>query len=303
MSWQKAQDPECNDGRGSIALVIEPRSRDLGDFSVRRVLPSSERKLVGPFIFFDEMGPADFPPGKGINVRPHPHIGISTVTYLLEGEVLHRDSLGYVQAIKPGAVNLMTAGRGIVHSERTSPELLVKARRLHGFQIWIALPLGLEEIEPSFEHYSAESLPRIDLDRGSATVVMGTAWGASSPVRTFSETIYIHIDLSAGAEVELPKDVEELAIYVVEGSVAIGDTTLAAGTMGVLQAGSSGSVRAIDESRVLVIGGAPIGDREIYWNFVSSRAERIEQAKLDWREWRFETVPGDDEFIPLPDPE
>ena len=303
MSWQQAKDPQSNAGRGSIALVIEPRSRDLGDFSVRRVLPSGERKLVGPFIFFDEMGPADFPPGKGINVRPHPHIGISTVTYLLEGEVLHRDSLGYVQTIRPGAVNLMTAGRGIVHSERTAPELLAKARRLHGFQIWIALPLDLEEIEPSFEHYSGDSLPRIDLDGGSATVVMGTAWGASSPVKTFSETTYLHIDLNADAEIELPKGVAELAVYVVEGSVSIGDTTLVAGTMGVLQTGSSGLIRAVDESRVLVIGGAPIGDREIYWNFVSSRAERIEQAKLDWREWRFGTVPGDDEFIPLPDPE
>jgi len=293
--------PACKHREGIIDLVIEPRSRDLGGFSVRRVLPAAERKLVGPFIFFDEMGPADFPPGEGMNVRPHPHIGLATVTYLFEGEILHRDSLGYVQPIEPGAVNLMTAGRGIVHSERTDPERLANGQHLHGIQIWIALPAGAEEIEPAFEHYPAASLPALRRPGVTGTVIIGTAYGLTSPVKTFSETIYLHIDLDKESHIDLPTGVAELGVYVVSGQVAIDGSALVTGQMGVLCPGASGTVRAAAPARLIVAGGAPVGDREIWWNFVASSRVRIEQAKQDWLQSGFDPVPGDDEFIPLPD--
>jgi redox-sensitive bicupin YhaK (pirin superfamily) len=287
--------------QGLVELVIEPKRKDLGSFTVRRVLPAPERKLVGPFIFFDEMGPAQFAPGEGMNVRPHPHIGLATVTYLFEGEILHRDSLGFVQPIEPGAVNLMTAGRGIVHSERTDARLLAGARPLHGIQIWMALPLDSEEIEPAFEHFPASRIPLLERAGVSIRVVIGSAYGIVSPVPTLADTLYLHIDVAAGASVDLPGGVDELGVFVVSGKVQIGDAVIDEGTMGVLRRGTTGMVRATAASRLIVIGGESMGDREIWWNFVSSRRERIEQAKRDWRESRFARVPGDDEFIPLPD--
>jgi redox-sensitive bicupin YhaK (pirin superfamily) len=301
MTRHEATAPECANGEGAVELVIVPARKDLGSFSVRRVLPSAERKLVGPFIFFDEMGPAQFAPGEGMNVRPHPHIGLATVTYLFEGEILHRDSLGFVQPIEPGAVNLMTAGRGIVHSERTDEALLTKARPLHGIQTWMVLPLDKEEIEPAFEHYPADAMPKWERDGATVRVVIGSAYGVESPVRTYADTIYLHIDLVEGAAIDLPSTIEELGVFVVSGEVRVGDCGLVEGKMAVLRRGATAAVRAIKASRLIVVGGEPMGDREIWWNFVSSRRERIAQAKGDWRESRFAHVPGDDEFIPLPE--
>jgi len=301
MSWLEASQPVCTERRDDVMLMIEPRSRDLGGFHVRRVLPAAERQMVGPFIFFDEMGPADFPAGEGINVRPHPHIGLSTVTYLFAGEILHRDSLGYVQPIRPGAINLMTAGRGIVHSERTSEALRASGQRLHGIQTWMALPDGHEETAPSFEHVPADELPVLDADGVRATVILGTGFGAKSPVATLIDTLYVDLEMTAGSRVPLPTDAAELAAYVVSGSIRIGTCTLQASTMGVIASGSKADIEAGADSRVMLIGGASPGERHVWWNFVSSQHTRIERAKADWRAGRFAPVPGDDEFIPLPE--
>ncbi len=281
-------------------LIIEPRPTDLGEFKVRRALPSRERRMVGPFVFFDHMGPAQFPPGQGIAVRPHPHIGIATITYLFEGEIMHRDSLGVEQAIQAGAVNLMVAGRGIVHSERAGADV-DQLSHLHGIQSWIALPVAEQECAPAFTHYSAAELP--ELERGGARIriIMGSAYGERSPVQTFSETLYLDCTFNADAELMLPDDVEELAFYVVSGSVTAGDQTIATGVMAVASPGSPIVLRALFDSRVVVIGGTNIGPRHLYWNFVSDTLERIEQAKRDWRDGNFPGVPGDPEFIPLPD--
>lgn len=301
MTWMQAETPECAKRSDAVSLVIVPRSRDLGGFAVRRVLPAPERRMVGPFIFFDEMGAAEFTPGEGISVRPHPHIGLSTVTYLFEGEILHRDSLGYLQAIRPGAINLMTAGRGIVHSERTADALLASGQRLHGIQTWMALPIEHEEMPPAFEHVPANELPVLDHDGVRATIILGGAFGVKSPVTTYSPTIYVDLELEANARVPLPREAEELACYVVSGEVSIGSCTLTAHTMGVIAAGGDPHLNAHSPSRVMLIGGASIGTRHVWWNFVSSRRERIEQAKADWRDGRFAAVPGDSEYIPLPD--
>ena len=284
-----------------IELLIEPRTRNLGDFTVRRALPDRRRQRVGPFIFFDHMGPAEFAPGTGINVRAHPHIGLATITYLFEGEILHRDSLGCVQPIRPGAVNWMTAGSGIVHSEKVTADVLASGQRLHGLQTWVALPTGVEEIEPSFEHYAAEEIPAAVVDGVTVRVVLGAAYGVSSPVTTQSETLYVEVILEPGQSVEVPK-AQELAVYVVEGSVAIGRQRVDAGVLAVLAAGASGTVSAESAARIMFAGGDALdGDRYIWWNFVSSSRERIEQAKKDWREQRFAGVPGEDDFIPLPE--
>jgi redox-sensitive bicupin YhaK (pirin superfamily) len=283
-----------------IELTIEPRVRSLGEFDVRRVLPAAERRMVGPFVFLDHMGPAVFPPGQGIAVRPHPHIGLATITYLFEGEIMHRDSLGYVQPIQAGAVNLMTAGRGIVHSERASDDLAVTSR-LHGIQSWLALPLDLEEMEPGFVHYAAASLPELALGGATMRVIMGAAYGARSPVATYSPTLYLEVRLPAGAELALPNDASERAAYVTEGAVAIGGREYGEGTLAVARTGADVRVRATEPSRLMVVGGEPLGPRHIWWNFVSSSKQRIEQAKRDWAEGRLGKVPGDDEFIPLPD--
>ena len=300
MSYQSTKEPQCAETKDSVELVIEPQEKDLGEFTVRRVLPAPERRMVGSFIFFDHMGPAEFPPGQGIQVRPHPHIGISTVTYLFEGEIMHRDNLGYVQPIQRGAVNLMTAGSGIVHSERAGDDLH-ETSRLHGIQSWMALPDAEEEREASFHHYPAADLPDIDVDGVNVRVIIGEAYGQSSPVHAYSSTLYLECVMPRGTTLTLPDQYEEIAAYVVSGSVTIDDQTFGAGVMAVGSDRAAMTLTADEESRVMVIGGEPLGRRHIYWNFVSSSRERIEQAKSDWREKKFGEVPGETEFIPLPD--
>ena len=284
-----------------IALIIEPRSRDLGEFSVRRALPDKRRQRIGPFIFFDHMGPAEFPPGKGVNVRSHPHIGLATVTYLFDGEILHRDSLGFVQRIQPGAVNWMTAGRGIVHSEKVTPEILESGQKLHGIQTWVALPTDKEEIEPSFSHYPAAEIPVVALDGAKATIIIGRAFGEESPVATESDTLYVELKLDAGAEVNLPS-AQEAGIYVVDGEVEIAGGAISAGQLAVLSDRAKGSITASKSSHVMLCGGDTLdGERHLWWNFVSSSRERLAQAKNDWRDGRFDRVPEEDDFIPLPE--
>jgi redox-sensitive bicupin YhaK (pirin superfamily) len=286
----------------SGAVVIEARPRDLGGFSVRRALPSAARRLVGPFIFFDQMGPSDLAPGQGIDVRPHPHIALATLTYLFDGEIVHRDSLGSHQAIRPGDVNWMLAGRGIVHSERTGEALRRRGSRLHGIQSWIALPTADEESAPFFVHHPAASIPRVARPGAKIDVVVGSAYGARSPVAVCSPTLYLAARLEAGTTLPLPDEVPERAVYLLEGALASGERQLAPGSMAIFRAGPA-AVRALAPSRLVLIGGAPLdGERHIWWNFVSSRQERIERAKADWKAGRFGTVPGDDhEFIPLPE--
>jgi redox-sensitive bicupin YhaK (pirin superfamily) len=300
MSVQPSYEPECAAAVGTVELMIEARARSLGEFDVRRVLPAAERRMVGPFIFFDHMGPAVFPPGRGIAVRPHPHIGLATVTYLFEGEIMHRDSLGYVQPIQAGAVNLMTAGRGIVHSERASDDLAVTSR-LHGIQSWVALPEELEEMEPSFVHYPANTLPELHADGCAVRVIIGAAFGQTSPVAACSPTLYLEVRMPKGATFELPPDYPERAAYVASGAVRIDRHSHTEGVMAVARRGATVLLTAAADSLVLVIGGEPLGARHIWWNFVSSSKERIERAKLDWLENRIGKVPGDDEFIPLPE--
>ncbi len=299
MSYHTTPDPDCTGVDGSIELLIEGQPRDLGGFTVRRVLPSSRRRMVGPFIFLDEMGPSDLAPGQGLNVRPHPHIGLATITYLFEGEILHRDSLGSLQAIRPGAVNLMTAGRGIVHSERPGSDLGSQSR-LHGMQSWIALPDEQEECEPAFAHYPADAIPTAQLDGGLARIIIGEAFGQRSPVQCPAPALYVECQLDAGATLPCPS-APELGIYVVRGSVRIGDQCCEPGTLAVLEPGRQQDVCAVTDAVVMVLGGTPVGPRLIWWNFVSSDANRIETAKRDWTERRFADVPGDDEeWIPLP---
>ena len=299
MSDQTANAPTCTAASGAIDLLIEPKARDLGGFSVRRVLPSPRRRMVGPFIFFDHMGPAEFPPGEGIQVRPHPHIGLATVTYLFEGEIFHRDNLGYQQPIRCGAVNLMTAGSGIVHSERAGDDLQTTSR-LHGIQSWMALPLDDEECTPDFTHYPADSIPGFEHQGASIRVIIGSAFGHQSPVRQFAPTLYLECRLPQGARLELPRETEELACYVVAGEVRIDEHKIGDGLMAVACDDADLRIEATTDSLLMIIGGASLGKRHIWWNFVSSSKQRIEQAKEDWREGRFAGVPGDDEFIPLP---
>lgn len=283
-----------------IAQRLQPVVKDLGEMTVRRSLPARERQRVGPFVFFDHMGPADFPPGKGVNVRSHPHIGLATITYLFEGEILHRDNLGYVQPVRPGEVNWMTAGRGIVHSEKTTPAVLAGGQRLHGIQVWIALPVEKEEIEPRFEHYGAEAIPRIAIAGADVRLIVGSAYGRTSPVKTESDTLYVELRLEAGTEVPIP-EAEEVAVYVIDGDVSIGGEPLATAELTVLGPGVPASLVAGSDAHVIVCGGARLeGRRIVWWNFVSSSRERIEQAKRDWNEGRFGPVPGETDFIPLP---
>ncbi len=283
-----------------INQVLRPRERDLGEFTVRRVLPAARRRAVGPFVFFDHMGPAAFPPGKGIAVRPHPHIGIATITYLFEGQIMHRDSLGVSQLIEAGAVNLMTAGSGIVHSERAGDDLDTTSR-LHGIQSWIALPNSHEEIDPAFQHIPAADLPEIEQDGCTIRVIMGECLGRRSPVPTYSETLYLDVLMRGDASIALPAEWAEFAIYVVEGSVRIDGSDYESGAMAIAADRDVAEAVANADSRVMIIGGESVGERHLYWNFVSSSEDRIEQARDDWREGRFAMVPGDDEFIPLPD--
>ena len=295
---------DASDGL-EVTEVIEGRPRDLGGFEVRRLLPSGATRThqrVGPFVFFDHFGPVTFPAGEGLDVRPHPHIALATLTYLFDGEILHRDSLGSQQLIRPGDVNWMVAGRGIVHSERTPPEVRARGGRMHGLQTWLALPLGAEETSPRFEHHAGDTIPVVHAHGAELHVVAGTGYGRTAPTGVLSPTLYVHARLAAGASLAVDDEHEERAVYVVEGRVACGARALDAGMMALLRPRAAVSVRGLAPSRVLLLGGAPLeGERHIYWNFVSSSRDRIERAKADWREGRFPRVPGDDvEFIPLP---
>jgi len=304
MSWQVAEEPEVKPLQGCKALetVIEPRPRDLGGFEVRRVLPSAQRRSVGPFVFFDQMGPAELAPGSGIDVRPHPHIGLATVTYLFAGTIVHRDSLGSVQSIEPGAVNWMTAGRGIVHSERSDNELRKRGQKLYGIQIWVALPKHYEETDPDFTHYATESLPVIEGEDKTARIIAGSAFGKTSPVKTLSKLFYADAICRAGASLVLDNECEERALYLLEGTVEISGQDFAPGRLLVFSPGDWITVKALSVARILLFGGEALdGPRHLWWNLVSSSPERIERAKADWKAGRFPSVPGDPEFIPLPE--
>jgi redox-sensitive bicupin YhaK (pirin superfamily) len=305
MSFPPHKDPAAGDVAASdaIALTIVPRSVDLGDFEVRRALPHSRRRMVGPFIFFDHFGPAEFKSGRGIDVRPHPHIGLATVTFLFDGEIVHRDSLGTAVPIRPGEVNWMTAGRGIVHSERTAPERRGGGERLHGLQCWVAMPAADEEADPSFAHVGAGELPIVAEPGSRVRIVAGSLFGARSPVPTLSETLFADATLSAGATIPFDAETEERALYVVDGVVDIAGDRYDAGRLLILRPGDPITVTAASDARVVLLGGAAMdGPRHIWWNFVSSRKDRIEQAKAEWKAGRFDTVPGDEtEFIPLPE--
>jgi hypothetical protein len=286
----------------AIDTVIIPRARDLGGFEVRRALPAASRQMVGPFIFWDQMGPAVFRAGQGIDVRPHPHIGLATLTYLFEGQILHRDSLGSLQAIDPGEVNWMTAGRGIVHSERTAPEVRQNEATLFGIQSWIALPERHEETDPGFSHHASGDMPTLEAEGKTVRVIVGNAYGASSPVRTYSETLYVDAVLADGARLPIPAEHEERALYVATGAIHVGQDRFGPASLVVLKAGVPVTITAEGATRVLLFGGEPMdGPRYIWWNFVSRSKDRIEQAKADWRAGRFQAVPDETEFIPLPD--
>lgn len=302
MSWRECPDPRCEQAGGAVEMIVTPEVKDLGGFQVRRVLPSPGRRMVGPFIFFDHFGPAAFGPGEGIDVRPHPHIGIETVTYLFEGEIFHRDSLGNARAIRPGAVNWMTAGRGIAHSERASPEERARESSLHGIQCWVALPDGKEEVPPDFRHFPAEALPEIDRRGSRVRLIAGSAYGESSPVAHRDDLLYADASLVSGSELDLPDECRELGLYVAQGAVEIDGTDRKAGRMVIVRTASRARIRAREDSRVMIIGGdRPKQPRYLWWNLVSSSRERIEQAKRDWTAGRFDPVPGDSEFIPLPE--
>ncbi len=304
MSWHPASDPVLGDKRSCDALetVIVPRARDLGGFEVRRALPHGRRQMVGPFIFFDQMGPVQFIPGQGIDVRPHPHIGLATVTYLFDGKIMHRDSEGNAREIVPGEMNLMTAGRGIAHSERTPAGPRSSGQSMFGIQSWVALPRELEETAPSFQHFAASDLPIVEAGGLWARVIAGSAFGATSPVGTLSDWLYAEVVLAAGAEAPFDPDQEERAIYVAEGEVEIAGDSFAAPSLLIFRPGDRISVKAKRRARLMFLGGTAMeGPRHIWWNFVSSSQERIEQAKEDWKAGRFQLVPGETEFIPLPE--
>ncbi len=285
----------------AIAHVVEGRARDLGGFTVRRVLPFGGGRMVGPFIFFDHMGPVSFAAGKGIDVRPHPHVCLATVTYLFDGEIEHRDSLGVVQTIRPGDVNWMTAGSGIVHSERTGSPVRALGHKLHGLQSWVALPRSDEETDPAFHHFPASQLPVRHADGVRMRLIAGEAFGLRSPVHVFSGMFYVDATCDGDAILELPFEHAERAAYVVEGSIEVEGRSFAEGTLLVFVAGENVKLRAKTASRIALLGGAPLeSKRHIWWNFVASTPERIERAKRDWADGKFAPVPGDNEFIPLP---
>jgi len=305
MSFFPGKDPEAGDTHSceAIANVVVPRTVDLGDgFSVRRALPSARSRMVGPFIFFDHFGPAEFRAGSGLDVRPHPHIGLATVTYLFDGEIMHRDSLGTAAPIKPGEVNWMTAGRGIVHSERTDAPLRTSGSPIHGLQMWVALPKANEEMDAGFTHHDASAFPTVQENGASVRVVVGSLYGASSPVPVVHETVFGDVFLKAGSTLPIDADHEERALYVIEGAIDIAGDKFERGRLLVFKPGDKLSVTAATDSHFVIVGGAPMdGPRHIWWNFVSSRKERIDQAKADWKAGHFDKVPGDEiEFIPLP---
>jgi redox-sensitive bicupin YhaK (pirin superfamily) len=309
MSFMPVHDPEPGNAAQAeaIAHVIVPRSVDLGDFVVRRALPSVKTRMVGPFVFFDHMGPAVFKSGAGVDVRPHPHIGLATLTYLFDGEIMHRDSLGSAVAIRPGEVNLMTAGRGVVHSERTDPQRKANGGPLHGLQCWLGLPAAQEETDPAFVHYGVEQFPMVrDTDK-SVRIAAGSLYGARSPVVTSSDTLFADATLRPGAVLPIDAHAEERSVYVVDGEIEIGGDRFGAGQLLVFRPGDHVTVKAAQDTpkdaHFVIVGGAAMdGPRHLWWNFVSSRKERIEQAKAEWAAGRFDKVPGDEiEFIPLPE--
>lgn len=311
MSWNPTQNPDCPEATtlDSIETLIVPRSRDLGGFEVRRALPAPARQMVGPFIFFDQMGPVEFLTGGGIDVRPHPHTGLATVTYLYKGAFHHRDSTGADQMVHPGEVNWMIAGNGVTHSERTSEEMRRQPSSAFGIQTWVALPEHAEDLDASFEHHGRDALPFLEDGGKQVRLILGSAWGERAPVKTFTETFYADVVLAAGAKLPLPDDHEDRGVYVVEGSIEIAGTTFEAGRMMVFRPGDRISLTAGERgARLMALGGETMnGPRYISWNFVASSQERIDAAKDAWRkgDWesgRFQLPPGDDaEFIPLPD--
>jgi redox-sensitive bicupin YhaK (pirin superfamily) len=310
MSWNPTLDPVCPDPSDldKIETLIVPRARDLGGFEVRRALPAPKRQMVGPFIFFDQMGPAEFLTGQGIDVRPHPHIGLATVTYLFKGEFNHRDSLGSNQMIRPGAVNWMIAGNGVTHSERTSEETRANPNGLFGIQTWVALPDAAEDTDAAFEHAPAETLPFFEDAGARVRLILGTAYGGRAPVRTFTEMVYADAGLAPGARLPLPDGHEDRGLYVVSGSIEIGGQSFDSGRMMTFRPGDRLSLKAGETgARLILLGGETLsGPRYIWWNFVASSRDKIESAKQAWsagdhRSGRFRLPPGDDaEFIPLP---
>ncbi len=285
----------------AIQELIEGRERDLGGFFVRRVLPAAGRQMVGPFIFFDHLGPAQFEPGSGIDVRPHPHISLATVTYLFAGSLEHRDSLGNVREIRPGDVNWMTAGRGIAHSERTPRLARAAGDNIHGIQSWVALPDGYEDVEPDFTHYPVSVLPRRELGGVDLAVIAGEAFGLRSPVATLWPTLYAHALFTAGAHLKIPAEHTERAVYLVQGDITVDGVALPEKQLAVLEPGSEPTLRARRDSRAMLLGGEHFSTpRHIWWNFVASTPERIDAAKLRWANRQFAPVPGETEFIPLP---
>jgi len=304
MSSDMHEDPTPGDAWSCDAIesVIVPRARDLGGFSVRRALPSARKQMVGPFIFFDEMGPAEFLLGQGIDIRPHPHIGLSTVTYLFDGSLMHRDSLGVVQEIKPGAVNVMTSGRGIVHSERTGAETRTSTSRLFGIQTWVALPKTHEKMDPAFDHIDDSKLPRITGEVKRVRLIMGSLYGETAPTKFPWDIFYAEAVLAPGAVLPLDPAYDERAVYVVSGEVDIAGDVFGPGRLLIFKPGDRISILATSQARLMLLGGEPMdGPRHIWWNFVSSRKERIDQAKAEWRSGKFSSVPGEHEFIPLPE--
>lgn len=286
----------------AIEYLFKPSERDLGGFPVRRLLPTLQKQAVGPFIFFDHMGPHEFAAGEGMDVRPHPHIGLATVTYLYEGEMEHRDSLGHVQTIRPGDVNWMTAGHGIVHSERSPAAARKAPQQIHGIQTWFALPKAFEETEPGFWHHPAESLPLLEEPGLALRVILGKAYGCTSPVHIYGDTLYVAGELSAGAAFEVAADHQERAVYIASGSVDLAGERLEAGQMAVLREGHRVEVTAQADTRLMLIGGEPLdGPRFIWWNFVASSREKIEAAKARWKADEFPRVPGETDWIPLPE--
>ncbi len=299
--------PESNSD-SKVEMVITSRERDLGGFTVRRILPYASHRMVGPFIFFDHMGPAEFPPGHGIDVRPHPHINLATVTFLFEGRIHHRDSLGSDQPIEPGAINWMTAGRGIVHSERTPEPERSRGSKMEGIQLWVALPKEAEEVEPSFKHHPKETLPEFEINGVKLKLLLGSAFGRKSPVALHSDLFYVEARMPKGSRLELESEGRDCAVYVAKGRTHVEEKEVGECSMAIGRNGASLSIKADEDSRVMLLGGSPLGERKIFWNFVSSSAERIAEAKAEWKKGprpesaRFQPIPGDDrEFIPLPE--
>ena len=291
----------CNENPCSaIKAVLEPKEKDLDGFTVRRLMPTPEMRSVGPFVFFDHLGPAYFPPGKGIDVRPHPHIGLATITFLFEGEMLHRDSLGMVQPIRPNEINWMTAGRGIVHSERTPPEVRASGHTAHALQLWVALPEEDEETDPAFYHYDAQDLPLLEEEDRSIRVMIGEAFGAKSTVKIYSPTLYVAASIKAGAKISVPDNYEERAVYVISGALTAGEATISQHSMAVFDDTKVIELTAAEDTTLAIIGGTGLGKRTVWWNLVATRKDLIEKAKQDWQEGRFPKVPGETEFIPLP---